>query len=955
MKTKNATGIIYGSFKNMNEDYKVAVKRRRNRPNFSSEVEILKDFKTCGDNYRSDLLKHFYIHGDNLNPDYIVLEDFGDNLTTFFRFDSSIRGLFVNEILKAVNAVHKLHYMHGDIKPENILISQSTTNASFRCKLCNFETATKFQNPFPRTIKGKLHHSKQWVSPEIFDAYKEEKQLKVRMQIFASSEIDIFSVALIIDLLCYDIIRENETDDHFSKLKKYFANVDELRTLSYCVRINHPYDAYIKEMLSIEPNDRKSADYYLGMLQQYGTTGLYRRLVQKQHELDTKINVKNTLIQVLKTHQSNNKFSSLQFSEIQNHLNNLVSAVATLDEKVDEVLLSTVNNVRTLMDNIKQELKDHMNESLNNALGTIESRLRIIESKDTTSLDGNFRANLLAESNLTLVENLKKNQEITLTQYNELRKGLLDQKQTLDKLSMDSKALVVNGDNLQTKLDAFDNFQKTSDELKEIMKTLSTKEDFNSFCDNYKTFYDKNIQEVLQQVTNKFYGENNEIMKEITKDFEEVNKFIIDAKTATTTTTTTITTTTNTNVDLDSLKEILIVKMDDFNGKMLSQVNQMDGKLGNVRLEIFNQIEGVEKKIQDSIESNIDETKISTDNNVNRIITEIKNIKDAAKMSDEELKKYMDEINHKLDAIRNFQDLSAFDLHSCPLLFTIDKDNQVSYVKNKAGQSYRMCFSCTVCGKKANSGRHKDEKENFSMGGFLWKKDNQPGYPIFVPSRTLVSFLRTLKFILRILEFASKIGNIPVPNLSFLIDDFPLSDTFSKRAMNKFKNFLNFSTNSLTQVNGNVGSNNNTNVSSSSSIQNNNNQIDNFDDDDDDDDESDGLDTDDSDDEIRTKLRLTSQEPYTPEEREAMKEAWIRQRPKVTLEHVKLVKELLLIAGDSEARFTGLRRAYNADEGASAWVCEENPKDANDANKLSCYDLFLQNGQQCCLIDMKLG
>ena len=112
-----------------------------------------------------------------------------------------------------------------------------------------------------------------------------------------------------------------------------------------------------------------------------------------------------------------------------------------------------------------------------------------------------------------------------------------------------------------------------------------------------------------------------------------------------------------------------------------------------------------------------------------------------------------------------------------------------------------------------------------------------------------------------------------------------------------------------------------------------------------------------------TKEKMFSNDSYTPEERQRVKEFWMANRPKITLKFVRLVKELLLEANDPEARFTGLRRAYNQEDGTSAWVCEENSergndnesKESGDGNKLSCYDLYLREGSKCCMIDIMLG
>lgn len=278
--------MIFGSFTSFNEQKKVAVKRKQLRNHLGPEAKILQEIQNSSS--FEYLIRCYDIHGDVADPDYVVLEDFGQDLRAFYDRDVSIRSIFVKEILNALNAFHQLGYMHGDIKPDNILVSPS-----LKCKLCDFDNSVKIQpgvvSLFPRTSDGKLRFSEHWVCREVYRAFtKEERRQKSKNKVDlpASFEIDIFSVALVIDLLCRRHISPNETENNALYLTRYFEDVQELPSLSYCVRTNHPYSSYIQEMLSFDPKKRRSVHYYLDILQNFSQTGVYRQLLAKQNELE---------------------------------------------------------------------------------------------------------------------------------------------------------------------------------------------------------------------------------------------------------------------------------------------------------------------------------------------------------------------------------------------------------------------------------------------------------------------------------------------------------------------------------------------------------------------------------------------------------------------------------------------------------------------------------------------
>eukprot|EP00604_Paraphysomonas_vestita_P004021 CAMPEP_0174824026 /NCGR_PEP_ID=MMETSP1107-20130205/29919_1 /TAXON_ID=36770 /ORGANISM="Paraphysomonas vestita, Strain GFlagA" /LENGTH=254 /DNA_ID=CAMNT_0016049161 /DNA_START=338 /DNA_END=1099 /DNA_ORIENTATION=- len=70
---------------------------------------------------------------------------------------------------------------------------------------------------------------------------------------------------------------------------------------------------------------------------------------------------------------------------------------------------------------------------------------------------------------------------------------------------------------------------------------------------------------------------------------------------------------------------------------------------------------------------------------------------------------------------------------------------------------------------------------------------------------------------------------------------------------------------------------------------------------------------------VDVRKSMKSFESYTDEEREKAKKYWQDHRPKITNTIVKLVKEILVLVGDPDAKYTGLRRSINEDEGSVTW------------------------------------
>lgn len=235
-----------------------------------------------------------YENSPSLPFSYLVLEDYGYNLTTIMRCDNQIarKTIFIPLLLTAVAHLHRQQIMHGDLKPHNILIKQ-IGHGSYQMKLCDFETAQVIGLPLRRDARtDTLKFSSSWVCPEIFHLAQRELQGEVGVdQIMSSLSIDLFSLGLLIDILCRkecypsSLVLPSVTDDpNHLQLRRIFSEQTFLYSEIDSLKGSHSQSDIVKKLLSFDPFQRGNIFDVLEKYQNIidGTKGFHSQKFQQQ-------------------------------------------------------------------------------------------------------------------------------------------------------------------------------------------------------------------------------------------------------------------------------------------------------------------------------------------------------------------------------------------------------------------------------------------------------------------------------------------------------------------------------------------------------------------------------------------------------------------------------------------------------------------------------------------------
>ncbi len=302
-RSRELEGIYFGSFSIGSLLQNVTIKVNRSGRDISHEYETLCRLNRNQLNSTSDSSSssgNKFLHALSLESitstessscpiQYLVLEDFGSDLRVVMRRDNlkTRKTIFVPLLLEAVSDLHKMGVMHGDLKPQNILIKDvSNGGGNYQMKICDFD-CSRFINPqspappIARDEKGRIKFSASWVSPEVFSASN------CAGDVLSSFAIDLFSLGLLIEVLSRPECDPSTTalpspdfDFNYHELRVLFGDQENLYGIMESLKGSYSQTSIVRELLRLEPSERGTAEAMLELFRSMQGTKGFRKIVE---------------------------------------------------------------------------------------------------------------------------------------------------------------------------------------------------------------------------------------------------------------------------------------------------------------------------------------------------------------------------------------------------------------------------------------------------------------------------------------------------------------------------------------------------------------------------------------------------------------------------------------------------------------------------------------------------
>jgi tetratricopeptide (TPR) repeat protein len=207
----------------------------------SAKETLTREFKTLSQLQHPNLIRVFDYGILPPHTPYFTMELVeGKNLRSFFKDKTKILLIptIIRQVLKALSYLHKNRILHGDIKPENIIITENEDNG-IETKLLDFGLAMSLGDE-RKLMSGTL----RYLAPEI---------LLHGMPNSPATDLYALGVSLIESLLSIEVPGSNQTDDSFFENTYAMLN----NTLA-SVGISNPsaLSAFILDLCRVDPMDR---------------------------------------------------------------------------------------------------------------------------------------------------------------------------------------------------------------------------------------------------------------------------------------------------------------------------------------------------------------------------------------------------------------------------------------------------------------------------------------------------------------------------------------------------------------------------------------------------------------------------------------------------------------------------------------------------------------------------
>ena len=140
---------------------------------------------------------------------------------------------------------------------------------------------------------------------------------------------------------------------------------------------------------------------------------------------------------------------------------------------------------------------------------TIESRENLLKDVNVSNLSNILQASLISKLTTTLIKTLKLHIDIITDKFKNIEAKLVNQEETMGQIIDGIKLTLTNQNNFNNENLILENFTHISEKLNPIIDSLSTKEDLNSFYDEYKKLFENTFKNIIKNISENYYLNNN--------------------------------------------------------------------------------------------------------------------------------------------------------------------------------------------------------------------------------------------------------------------------------------------------------------------------------------------------------------------------------------------------------------------------------------------------------------
>ena len=211
---------------------------------FTQGLNII--FELC----EMDLLNYWQYEKSFLTPQNVL--EYEKNILEI------VEKRFIPQILNAILFIHLNGFIHGDIKPENILVKYHKNSKDIMFKISDFNNSEKISR-FPHLIRNRTYQntSPPYRAPEMHHTPFLQHTKKIDFWSFGLVIYEFFSKRQIFHKSDYFLELQNYISLPKITLIKAIGNKLCLGSLKFDVSLNDPISYILKELLVISPPEKR--------------------------------------------------------------------------------------------------------------------------------------------------------------------------------------------------------------------------------------------------------------------------------------------------------------------------------------------------------------------------------------------------------------------------------------------------------------------------------------------------------------------------------------------------------------------------------------------------------------------------------------------------------------------------------------------------------------------------